>query len=59
MTRALSPDLRRHAIATVGSGMTRRAAAVRFGVSASSVIRLVAEWQARWGGWPPCGMNVP
>ncbi|BCI65893.1 hypothetical protein AAJCM20276_05170 [Acetobacter aceti] len=46
MTRALSADLRRRAIAAVASGMTRRAAAVRFGVSASSVIRWVAEWQA-------------
>ncbi|MBS4075591.1 transposase [Ameyamaea chiangmaiensis] len=47
MTRALSSDLRRRAIAAVSSGMTRRAAAERFGVSASSVIRWVAEWRAR------------
>ncbi|WP_157886575.1 IS630 family transposase [Acetobacter ascendens] len=46
MTRALSADLRRRTIAAVASGMTRRAAAVRFGVSSSSVIRWVAEWQA-------------
>ncbi|NHO36904.1 helix-turn-helix domain-containing protein, partial [Acetobacter fallax] len=46
MTRALSADLRRRAIAAVASGMTRRAATVRFGVSSSSVIRWVAEWQA-------------
>lgn len=46
MTRALSSDLRRRTIAAVSSGMTRRAAAERFGVSASSVIRWVAEWRA-------------
>lgn len=45
MTRALSSDLRHRAIAAVASGMTRRAAAERFGVSASSVIRWVAEWR--------------
>lgn len=47
MTRALSADLRRRTIAAVASGMTRRVAAVRFGMSSSSVIRWVAEWQAR------------
>lgn len=46
MTRALSPDLQRRTIAAVSSGMTRRADAERFDVSASSVIRWVAEWRA-------------
>ncbi|GBR09810.1 hypothetical protein AOE01nite_36450 [Acetobacter oeni] len=46
MTRALSTDLRQRALAAVASGMTRRAAASRFGISPSTVIRWVAEWRA-------------
>jgi transposase len=46
MTRALSTDLRQRTLAAVASGMSRRAAAARFGVSSSSVIRWVAEWRA-------------
>ena len=39
MGKPLSIDLRVRALAAVDSGMSRRAAAERFGVSASSVIR--------------------
>ena len=46
MIQALSADLRCRAIAAVAFGMTRRVAAVRFGVSSSSVIRWIAKWQA-------------
>ncbi|MBV1825731.1 helix-turn-helix domain-containing protein [Komagataeibacter oboediens] len=46
MTGAQLTDLRQHTLAAVASGMTRRSAASRFGVSPSSVIRWVAEWHA-------------
>ncbi|MDT8870808.1 helix-turn-helix domain-containing protein [Komagataeibacter rhaeticus] len=46
MTRVLSADLRQRTLAAVASGMSRRAAAARFGVSSSSVIRWVAERRA-------------
>lgn len=41
MARALSVDLRDRVIAAIASGLSRRQAAVRFGVSAASAIR----WQ--------------
>jgi transposase len=43
MGKALSVDLRRRVVDAVERGMSRRRAAVRFGVSASSAIR----WTAR------------
>ena len=48
MSKALSVDLRERVVAAVASGVSCRAAATRFGVSASSAIR----WQAlrRAGG---------
>jgi transposase len=46
MARGLSTDLRERVVKAVASGMSRRAAAGRFGVSASSVIRWVQRWQA-------------
>lgn len=39
MSKALSVDLRERVVAAVAAGATRRAAAARFGVSASSAIR--------------------
>jgi len=39
MGHPLSSDLRQRALAAIDAGMSRRAAAERFGVSASSVIR--------------------
>ncbi len=42
MSKALSVDLRERVVAAVASGASCRAAAVRFGVSASSAIRWVA-----------------
>jgi len=38
-------DLRRRIVACVESGVSRRAAARRFAVSASSVIRLMQKWE--------------
>jgi transposase len=48
MTKAYSEDLRERVIATVEAGATRRAAAARFKVSASSAIRWMARWQIDW-----------
>jgi transposase len=42
MSKALSVDLRERVVAAVACGASCRAAAVRFGVSASSAIRWVA-----------------
>lgn len=41
MAKSLSEDLRRRLVAAVEAGMSRRAAAQRFGVSASSAVRWV------------------
>ena len=41
MARALSVDLRDRVVAAIASGLSRRQAAVRFGVSAASAVR----WQ--------------
>jgi transposase len=46
MGKPLSMDLRRRALAAVDAGMSRRAAAGRFGVSVSSVIRWAAQRRA-------------
>ena len=48
MSKALSVDLRERVVAAVASGASCRAAAARFGVSASSAIRWAA--MAREGG---------
>ena len=52
MGKPLSVDLRARALAAVDGGMSRRAAARRFGVSASSVIRWGATRRAT-GGFAP------
>jgi transposase len=44
MTRPLSTDLRDRLIDAVDSGMTRRAAAERFGVAPSTAVRWVERW---------------
>jgi transposase len=53
MAKALSVDLRYRVVETVKAGSSCRAAAVRFGVSASSAIRWVARDRER-GGLVPC-----
>jgi transposase len=45
MTRPLSEDLRLRVIAAVDGGLSRRAAAERFGVAIASAIRWVREWR--------------
>ncbi|CCQ74188.1 Conserved protein of unknown function [Magnetospira sp. QH-2] len=52
MTRPLSNDLRRRVVEAVDSGMTRRAAARRYGVGEATAIRWVARWR-RTGSWEP------
>jgi transposase len=46
MARSLSEDLRTRLIAAVESGMSRRAAAERFGVAAASAVRWVKAWRS-------------
>jgi transposase len=45
MTRPLSIDLRERVIDAVDGGMSRRAAAKRFGVSISAAIKWVQRWR--------------
>jgi transposase len=45
MARSLSEDLRSRVIAAVDAGMSRRAAADRFGVAVASAIRWVHVWR--------------
>jgi transposase len=52
MARALSVDLRRRVVDAIAEGMSRRQAAARFGVSASSAIRWAAQL-ARTGAIEP------
>tara|TARA_R110000822_G_scaffold124589_1_gene259044 strand:+ start:106 stop:486 length:381 start_codon:yes stop_codon:yes gene_type:complete len=45
MTKPLSIDLRERLISAVEGGMSRRGAAERFGVAASTAINWVARWR--------------
>ena len=45
MARALSNDLRARVIDAVDGGMSRRAAAARFGVAVSTAIKWVRRWR--------------
>ncbi len=45
MTQPLSIDLRERLISAVEDGMSRRSAAVRFGVPASTAIKWVDQWR--------------
>lgn len=45
MAKPLSEDLRVRVIQAVEGGMSRRAAAERFGVSPASAVRFVREWR--------------
>ena len=45
MTRPLSTDLRRRLVCAVEDGQSRRAAARRFGVAASTAIKWVDQWR--------------
>jgi transposase len=45
MTQPLSIDLRERLISAVDGGMSRRGAAERFGIAASTAIKLVDQWR--------------
>lgn len=45
MTRALSDDLRKRVIEAVEGGLSRRAAAERFGIGPSTAIKWVQRWR--------------
>lgn len=45
MTRPLSTDIRTRLVSAVSGGMTRRSAARRFGVAASTAIKWVDQWE--------------
>jgi transposase len=45
MARSLSQDLRKRVVEAVNGGLSRRAAAARFGVCAASAVRWVAAWE--------------
>lgn len=57
MANPLSTDLRSRVVAAVEEGVSRHAAAARFGVSASSAIRWAAAWRSegRIGAKPQGG----
>lgn len=45
MAKSISEDLRSRVIAAVDGGLSRRAAAQRFGVAVASAVRWVREWR--------------
>ncbi len=45
MTRPLSNDLRERLVSAVDGGMSRRSAAKRFGIAASTAIKWVDQWR--------------
>ena len=45
MTQPLSDDLRERVISVVESGLSRRSAATRFGIAASTAIKWVDQWR--------------
>jgi len=52
MARSLSADLRARVIGAVDGGLSRRAAAARFGVAAASAVRWVREWRETGAACP-------
>jgi transposase len=52
MSKALSLDLRSRVIRAIDNGLSRRQAAERFGVSASSAVRWHREWRTN-GSYAP------
>ena len=45
MTKPLSSDLRERLIEAVAAGLSRRAAADRFGIAASTAVKWVRRWR--------------
>lgn len=59
MAKALSEDLRIRTVRAVEGGMSRRAAAERFGISVASAVRFVRKWRESGRSFtrkcaPPC-----
>ena len=52
MARTLSQDLRSRVIAAVDGGMSRNAAAERFGVAIATAVRWVHVWRAWFDAQP-------
>ena len=52
MTKPLSNDLRRRVVASVDGGMSRRAAANRYGIAVSTAIKWLQVW-CRTGSYQP------
>lgn len=52
MPRPLSNDLRERIVRAVEGGLSRNAAAAKFDVSVSAVVKLMQHWQ-RTGSWKP------
>ena len=52
MGRALSMDLRERAVAAIGSWMSRRAAALRFGIGAATAVRWAGLMRDRGSAAP-------
>ena len=57
MAKPLSEDLRTRIVRAVEDGMSRRAAAERFGISVASAVRFVKEW--RQSGATKAATNAP
>src|ERR1700722_18824693 len=55
MAKPLSEDLPTRVIGAVEEGMSRRAAAQRFGISVASAVRFVKEWQGSGNTKKPSG----
>jgi transposase len=58
MGKALSADLRKRIVEDVNGGNTRRGAAARFGVAASTAVRLQARYEAT-GSVAPARIGRP
>jgi transposase len=63
MARPYSVDLRERVVRAVEAGLSRRAAAAKFEVSVSFVVKLMQRWRApgtvqpaRIGGWKPAAL---
>ena len=58
MTKPLSNDIRERLVSAVDAGLSRRSAAKRFGVAASTSIKWVNQWQ-RTGDVGPRRQGCP
>ena len=59
MTRPLSNDIRERLVSTVDAGLSRRSAAKRYGVAASTAIKWVDQWHRTGDAGPSLNVSVP